>query len=58
MKKPTAQSDKFKEAAREHEADTDGARWVERLKKVAKVAKDEPQGETRKVVKAKPEKPD
>jgi len=30
------QSDKFKEAAREHEADEDEARWEERLKKVAK----------------------
>lgn len=31
-----AQSDKFKEAAREHEADEDEARWDERLKKVAR----------------------
>lgn len=31
-----SQSDKFKEAAREHEADTDEARWEERLKRVAK----------------------
>lgn len=31
-----SQSDKFKEAAREHEADTDEKRWEERLKKVAK----------------------
>jgi len=31
------QADKFKEAAREHEADEDEARWEERLKKVAKV---------------------
>jgi hypothetical protein len=30
------QSDKFKEAAREHDADEDEARWEERLKKVAK----------------------
>lgn len=30
-----SQSDKFKEAAREHEADEDEARWDERLKKVA-----------------------
>ena len=29
------QSDKFKEAAREIEADEDEARWEERLKKVA-----------------------
>jgi hypothetical protein len=31
-----SQSDKFKEAAREIEADEDEARWEERLKKVAK----------------------
>ena len=31
-----SQSDKFKEAAREHEADEDEARWEERLKKIAK----------------------
>lgn len=30
------QLDKFKEAARELEADEDQARWEERLKKVAK----------------------
>jgi hypothetical protein len=30
------QSDKFKEAARELEADTDENRWEEQLKKVAK----------------------
>ena len=49
-----SQSDKFKEAAREHEADEDEGRWEERLRRVAKVAKDEPQGEPRKVAKAKP----
>jgi len=32
----TAQSDKFKEAARELGCDEDDARWDERLKKVAK----------------------
>ena len=31
-----SQSDKFKEAAREHGADEDEGRWEERLKKVAK----------------------
>lgn len=31
-----SQLDKFKEAARELEADEDEARWNERLKKVAK----------------------
>ena len=36
MEKRTSQADKFKEAAREHEADEDEARWEERLKKVAK----------------------
>lgn len=30
------QLDKFKEAAREHEADEDEARWDERLKKIVK----------------------
>jgi hypothetical protein len=30
------QSDKFKEAAREHEADEDEKRWEKRLKRVAK----------------------
>jgi hypothetical protein len=29
------QSDKFKEAAREHEADEDETRWEERLRKIA-----------------------
>lgn len=42
-KKP--QIDKFKEAAREHEADEDEAHWDERLGKLVKV-------------KPKPEKPD
>jgi len=45
-----SQSDKFKEAARELEADTNEKRWEERLRRVAKVAKDEPQGEPRKVI--------
>lgn len=31
-----SQSDKFKEAAREAECDTDEARWNERLKRVVK----------------------
>jgi hypothetical protein len=31
-----SQSDKFKDAAREHGCDEDEARWAERLKKVAK----------------------
>jgi hypothetical protein len=48
------QSDKSKKAARELNADEDEARWEERLRRVAKVAKDEPQGEPRKVRKAKP----
>jgi hypothetical protein len=38
-----SQSDKFKQAAREHEADTDEKRWDERLKKVAKAKPVEPQ---------------
>ena len=36
MTKPPTQGEKFKEAARELEADEDEARWQERLKKVAK----------------------
>jgi len=36
------QSDKFKEAAREHGADEDEARWEERLKKVAKQKVEKP----------------
>jgi hypothetical protein len=32
----TTQSDKFKEAARKHEADEDEKRWEDRLKKIAK----------------------
>ena len=40
---PKSQLDKFKDAARQHEADEDEEHWDERLKKVAK---------------AKPEKPD
>ncbi|MGF7169419.1 hypothetical protein FHS91_001078 [Sphingobium xanthum] len=39
--KPKPQLDKFKELARELEADEDEARWDERLKKVVK-AKPEP----------------
>jgi hypothetical protein len=31
-----SQSDKFKDAAREHQADEDEARWEERLKKIAR----------------------
>ena len=33
---PPSQSDKFKEAARENEADEDEARWEERLKNIAR----------------------
>lgn len=33
---PQSQSDKFKEAARDLEADEDEGRWEDRLKKVAK----------------------
>lgn len=44
-KRYQSQSDKFKEAAREHEADEDEARWDERLGKLVKV-------------KPKPEKPE
>ena len=34
--KPKSQLDKFKEAARELEADEDEERWTDRLKRVAK----------------------
>lgn len=37
---PESQSERFKEAARELEADEDEARWEERLKKVAKQKRD------------------
>jgi len=40
--KPKTQSDKFKQAARELEADDDEKRWEERLKKVAKQKADKP----------------
>lgn len=36
------QVEKFRQAAREHEADEDEARWDERLKKIAK-AKPQPE---------------
>jgi hypothetical protein len=39
------QLEKFKSAAREHEADEDEARWDERLKKIAK-AKPAPEKST------------
>lgn len=39
--KSRTQSDKFKEAAREREADEDEKRWEERLKKVAKAKPDD-----------------
>lgn len=37
-----SQSDKFKEAAREHGADEDEAHWEDRLRKIAK-AKPQPE---------------
>jgi hypothetical protein len=37
-----SQSDKFKEAARELEADEDETRWEERLKKIAKAKPEKP----------------
>ena len=43
--KPKTQLDKFKEAARELEADEDEARWDKRLKKVAKAKPDTEQPE-------------
>lgn len=38
-----SQSDKFKEAARELEADEDEKRWEERLKRVAKAKTEKPE---------------
>jgi hypothetical protein len=38
-----SQSDKFKEAAREHGADEDEVRWEERLRKLAKAKPDKPE---------------
>lgn len=41
MEKPEpSQLDKFKQAAREHEADEDETRWDERLKKLVKPKRD------------------
>jgi hypothetical protein len=40
MAEKRTQSDKFKEAARELEADEDEKRWEERLKKIAKAKTD------------------
>lgn len=42
MIKEPDQSDKFKDAAREHGCDEDEARWSERLKKVAKAKAEKP----------------
>jgi hypothetical protein len=38
-----SQLDKFKEAAREHKADSSVRRWNERFKKVAKVKPEKPE---------------
>jgi hypothetical protein len=43
MPEKQSQSDKFKEAARELEADEDEKRWEERLKKVAKAKPEKPE---------------
>ena len=43
MAEPKSQADKFKEAAREHEADEDEKRWEERLKRVAKQKVEKPE---------------
>jgi hypothetical protein len=42
MGKNPSQTDKFKEAAKELDADEDEARWEERLKKVAKSKPEKP----------------
>jgi hypothetical protein len=54
MESDKKQSDKFKEAAHELNADENEVRWEGRLRRVAKAAKDEPQGEPRKLARAKP----
>ena len=38
-----SQAERFKQAAREHEADEDEARWEERLRKVAKQKREKPE---------------
>lgn len=38
-----SQADKFKEAARDHGADEDEARWEERLRKLAKAKPEKPE---------------
>jgi hypothetical protein len=43
MQPEKSQSDKFKELARELEADEDETRWDERLKKVAKAKPEKPE---------------
>lgn len=43
MSEEKTQSDKFKEAAKEHGADPSVKRWEERLKKVAKHKQEEPE---------------
>lgn len=43
MTEPKTQSDKFKDLARELEADEDEANWDERLKKLAKVKPEKPE---------------
>ena len=40
---PDSQSERFKQAARELEADEDEARWEERLKKIAKAKPEKPE---------------
>lgn len=43
MPKEKTQADKFKEAAKEHGADTSARRWDERMRKIAKVKPEKPE---------------
>jgi hypothetical protein len=57
MASDKTQFDKFKEAARERDADEDEKRWEERLKRIAKV-KDVPVPPPRGPLRQKPGKPE
>jgi hypothetical protein len=57
MASDKTQFDKFKDAARERDADEDEKRWEERLKRIAK-AKDVPVPPPRGPLRQKPGKPE
>lgn len=56
MKDKKSRSDKLKDPVRQGAAGPDEKRWEQRLRRVAKVAREEPQGEPREVAKRKPGK--